>query len=119
VAQIRERGGQVLFLRLPVTGPLAEREEQIAPRAFTWDRLVRETGVPAIHFEEHPELRAFECPEWSHLSAEDSVEFTRRLVPHLHAALSPAAGAGGMLAKTADVPGGMAATDLQPRQAEN
>jgi hypothetical protein len=87
VAQIQARGGRVVFLRLPVTGPLAEREEQLAPRAFTWDRLVRENRVPAIHFEEHAELRAFDCPEWSHLSAEDSVEFTRRLVPHLQAAL--------------------------------
>ena len=77
------RGGRVVFLRLPVTGPLAEREEKLAPRVATWDRVVRENGVPAIHFAEHPELAAFDCPEWSHLSAEDSVEFTRRLVPHL------------------------------------
>ena len=87
IARIRERGGKVVFLRLPVTGPLVEREEQLAPRAATWDRLVKENGIPAIHFNEHPELRAFECPEWSHLSASDSVEFTRRLVPHLQSAL--------------------------------
>ncbi|MGH7957808.1 MAG: hypothetical protein ACREH8_12485 [Opitutaceae bacterium] len=43
--------------------------------------------VPAIHFAEHADLSTFDCPEWSHLSAEDSVEFTRRLVPHLQAAL--------------------------------
>jgi hypothetical protein len=87
VARIQDRGGRVVFLRLPVTGPLAEREEQIAPRAHTWDRLVRESAVPAIHFAEHPGLDTFDCPEWSHLSAEDSVEFTRRLVPHLQVAL--------------------------------
>jgi hypothetical protein len=87
VARIQARGGKVVFLRLPVTGPLAEREEQLAPRAVTWDRLVRENGVPAIHFAEHPELNAFECPEWSHLSAGDSVAFTRLLVPHLQRAL--------------------------------
>lgn len=87
VARIQARGGKVVFLRLPVTGPLTEREEQLAPRAATWDRLVRENGVPAIHFAEHPELSAFDCPEWSHLSAEDSVAFTRLLVPHLQRAL--------------------------------
>lgn len=43
--------------------------------------------MPAIDFQSHPELSAFECPEWSHLSAEDSVKFTRRLVPHLMLAL--------------------------------
>ena len=87
IASIQARGGKVVFLRLPVTGPLVEREEKLAPRAATWDRLLRENNVPAIHFAEHPDLSAFECPEWSHLSAEDSVEFTRRLVPHLQAAL--------------------------------
>jgi hypothetical protein len=76
-----------VLLRLPVSSPLREREQQLAPEGFTWDRLVRENGVPAIHFGEHKELNAFECPEWSHLSAADSVEFTRRLVPHLQAAL--------------------------------
>ena len=87
IARIRARGGKVVFLRLPVTGPLAAAEEKLAPRAVTWDRLVRENAVPAIHFAEHAELNAFDCPEWSHLSAEDSVEFTRRLVPHLKRAL--------------------------------
>lgn len=87
IAQIQSRGGKVVFLRLPVTGPLVEREEQLAPRVATWDRLLRENRVPAIHFQEHAELSEFQCPEWSHLSATDSVEFTRRLVPHLRAAL--------------------------------
>lgn len=90
VARIRARGGKVVFLRMPVTGPLAQAEEQLSPRAATWDRLVRENNVPAIHFADHAELNSFVCPEWSHLSAEDSVEFTRRLVPHLQRALRPA-----------------------------
>jgi hypothetical protein len=87
IARIQARGGKVVFLRLPVTGPLVEREEQLAPRVATWDRLVRENAVPAIHFQEFADLRDFKCPEWSHLSADDSVEFTRRLVPHLKDAL--------------------------------
>ncbi len=40
-----------------------------------------------IYFEDFPELASFTCPEWSHLSAGDSVEFTKRLVPHLRDAL--------------------------------
>ena len=47
---------------------------------MTWDRLLRETGAPGVHFEDHAELQGFDCPEWSHLNAEDSVEFSRRLV---------------------------------------
>lgn len=104
VARIRERGGRVVFLRLPVTGPLAEREEQLTPRAHTWERLVRECAVPAIHFADHEALSAFVCPEWSHLSAEDSVEFTRRLMPHVHVALERAAPPSGMYATRAVKP---------------
>ncbi len=99
IARIRERGGHVVFVRLPVTGPLMEREEMLAPRAHTWERLVHENGVPAIDFAEHDELRAFDCPEWSHLSAEDSVEFTRRLLPHLKLALQHPARTNGLLAQ--------------------
>jgi hypothetical protein len=100
VAKIRERGGHVIFVRLPVTGPLVEREEQLAPLAHTWQRLVHESKVPAINFADHAELSAFECPEWSHLSAEDSVEFTRRLVPHLRIAIAARASTDALAAAT-------------------
>lgn len=88
ISRLRSRGATVVFVRLPVGGPLAEREEQLVPLAAGWDRLVRENGVPAINFADHPDLNAFTCPEWSHLSATDSVEFTKRLVPHLRRALA-------------------------------
>jgi hypothetical protein len=94
IARIQSRGGKVVLVRLPVSGPLVDIEEQLAPRAATWDRLVRENAVPSIHFAEHADLRTFVCPEWSHLSASDSVEFTRRLVPHLKAALAARPNAG-------------------------
>lgn len=87
IARIRDRGGKVVFLRLPMSGPLVALEEQLAPRAATWDRLVRENGVATVYFADHPELSRFVCPEWSHLSAADSVDFTRALVPHLRSAL--------------------------------
>jgi hypothetical protein len=37
----------------------------------------------AIHFEDFPALGAYQPPEWSHLSREDAVRFTRALVPIL------------------------------------
>jgi hypothetical protein len=86
VAQIQARGGKVVFLRMPVNSPLIEMEAKLAP-PMAWDRLLKENAVPVIHFAEHAELSGFVCPEWSHLSAPDSVEFTRRLVPHLQSAL--------------------------------
>jgi hypothetical protein len=87
VEKIRARGGKVVFVRLPHSGGLKDLEGRVTPRAQTWDPLLKRTGVPGIHFQDFPELAGFNCPEWSHLSAGDSVEFTRRLVPHLRAAL--------------------------------
>jgi hypothetical protein len=87
IDKFRGRGGKVVFVRYPLTGKLKEYEDQATPRAQTWDPLLQQTAVPGIYFEDFPELSGFNCPEWSHLSAGDSVEFTKRLVPHLKQAL--------------------------------
>lgn len=87
VDRLRARGAKVVFVRFPMTGALKELEDKATPRQQTWDPLLQQTGVPGIYFEDFPELAAFDCPEWSHLSAGDSVEFTKRLVPHLRQAL--------------------------------
>ncbi|MBI2516537.1 MAG: hypothetical protein HYV95_06435 [Opitutae bacterium] len=88
VVALRARGAKVVFVRLPVDPILIDKEEKMIPLAAGWDRLVAENGVPAINFADHPELTTFVLPEWSHLSAPDSVEFTRRLAPHLQGALA-------------------------------
>ena len=87
VEKLRARGGKVVFVRLPVSGGLKALEAKTTPRNQTWDPLLKGTGAPGIYFEDFPELAGFNCPEWSHLSAGDSVEFSKRLVPHLRAAL--------------------------------
>lgn len=86
VNKIRARGGQVVFVRFPHSGDLKKFEDAAYPRAGVWARLMKETGAPNIYYSDFPEL-VYECPEWSHLSGPQSVEFTRRLVPHLKAAL--------------------------------
>jgi hypothetical protein len=87
VDKLRARGGKIVFVRFPLSGDLKALEDRTTPRAETWDRLLKETAAPGIYFEDFPELASFTCPEWSHLSAGDSVEFTKRLVPHLRAVL--------------------------------
>jgi hypothetical protein len=90
VQKIRARGGQVVFVRFPHSGPLRELEDKATPRSAAWTRLMQETGAPNIYYSDHPEL-IFDCPEWSHLSAADATEFTKRLVPHLKRALAATA----------------------------
>jgi hypothetical protein len=88
VDKLRARGGKVVFVRFPNSGELRKHEDKMTPRAGPWTRLLAETKAPGIYFEDHPELASFDCPEWSHLSAPDSVEFTKRLVPHVKSALA-------------------------------
>lgn len=88
VHRIRERGGKVVFVRFPVCGELKKLEDKATPREGPWSRLLKETGAPGIYFEDYPELANFSCPEWSHLSAPDSIVFTHNLVPHLRKAIN-------------------------------
>ncbi|HKB57423.1 MAG TPA: hypothetical protein VKC51_07520 [Lacunisphaera sp.] len=87
VKKLRARGGKVVFVRFPVVGELKKLEDAATPRAGPWTRILKDTGAPGIYFEDYQELAGFNCPEWSHLSGPDSVEFTKRLVPHLQRAL--------------------------------
>jgi hypothetical protein len=90
VKAIQVRGGKVVFLRMPSTGDLRVVEDRLAPKAQVWDRVLKDTGAPGIFADDHAELASFDLPEWSHLSAADSVTFTERLVPYLHTALNEA-----------------------------
>jgi transposase len=87
VQKLRARGGKIVFVRLPHSGGLKTLEDRDTPRAQTWDPLLKGAGAPGISYDDYPELSGFDCPEWSHLSAGDSVEFSKRLVPHLRKAL--------------------------------
>jgi|ETNmetMinimDraft_22_1059887.scaffolds.fasta_scaffold00036_12 hypothetical protein len=87
VRRVKDRGCKVVFIRHPSSDLLRELERKGAPREQIWDPLLERTQVPGIHFEDHEELAGFPCPEWSHLSNEDSIEYTKRLIPHLKTAL--------------------------------
>lgn len=87
VRKLRARGGKIVFVRFPNSGGVKDLEDRVTPRAGIWDRVIKDTAAPGIYYEDFPELKGFNCPEWSHLSAGDSVEFSKRLVPHLRKAL--------------------------------
>ena len=80
VARIRARGGEVLLLKPPSDGDVRQTELRVMPRAAVWDRLVRETGVVGIHWEDYPDMRGLEVPEWSHLTGASATRFTRAYV---------------------------------------
>jgi hypothetical protein len=81
VASIRSRGGDVIFIRFPVTGPIYESENRGFPRQLAWEPFLAKTHTAGIHFEDYPQLQGYNLPEWSHMAAEDAGPFTRALAP--------------------------------------
>lgn len=80
VGMIRARGGEVVFVRAPSAALYLESERQGQPRARTWDRLLAVTGAYGIHFEDHAAMQGLDVVEWSHLSGQSQVKFTRAYV---------------------------------------
>jgi len=81
--KIKAKGGQVLFVRTPSSGPYWMAEQKGFPREKYWNRLLAETNCPGIHFDDYPSMDHFICPEWSHLAPKDAVSFTENFVPIL------------------------------------
>ncbi len=80
VDKIKARGGQVLFVRTPSSGPFLMGEKMGYPREKYWDRLLAITGCPGIHFADYPAIANFICPEFSHLSQPDATVFTKNFI---------------------------------------
>jgi hypothetical protein len=80
VNKIKERGGEVLFLRPPSSGPAMEGELKAFPRGKYWDRLLAFTGCQGIHYADYPATDHFICPEDSHLTRHDAGVFTTHII---------------------------------------
>src|SRR5205807_961885 len=63
VVQLRARGVQVLFARLPSDGPFLAFENRSYPRARSWNGLLAATGAPGLYFEDYPELEGYKRSE--------------------------------------------------------
>ena len=83
IDKIRARGGDVMFVRPPSSGPLKEAELKGFPRAAYWDRLLTFTRCKGIHYADYPATADLICPEWSHLCPADAVIYTKSLVKAL------------------------------------
>lgn len=80
IDKIKSRGGQVIFVRTPSSGPFLMGEKMAFPREKYWDRLLSGTGGPGIYFEDYPAIAHFICPEFSHLKPADAVVFTKNII---------------------------------------
>jgi hypothetical protein len=85
VQRIRARGGDVVIVRLPIGGKLAELFEQHYPRAQYWDAFARQSSAHVIHFRDVPALAALNCPDEMHLDQVDEPAFTRGILEAMRA----------------------------------
>jgi len=75
VSRIRARGGEVVWIRPPSSGPLLDIERSRFPRPEVWDRLMRETASFGAHFEDYPSMQ-YPCADGSHLPRQSAIAFT-------------------------------------------
>nr|NJM01244.1 hypothetical protein [Desulfobacula sp.] len=80
VLKIRQRGGDVVFIRMPSSGAIRDLEAAARPREKYWDVLANSVSATAIHFEDVDGLRGFQCPDGSHLDVDQAWEFTLQLL---------------------------------------
>jgi hypothetical protein len=80
VDKIKARGGDVIFTRTPSTGGFFMGEQHGYPRKAYWDRLLAVTGCEGIYFGDYPATAKLDCPEWSHLSPQGAIVYTKSLV---------------------------------------
>jgi hypothetical protein len=79
IDQIKARGGDVVFVRTPSSDFFWAGEQRGFPREQYWDKLLATTGCQGIHFMDNPETNHYVCPEASHLSPSDAIDYTRIL----------------------------------------
>jgi len=80
IDKIRNRGGKVLFVRTPASGPMEFATIKTHPRNEYWEPMLAYTQTDGIHYSDYPGTDHFICPEWSHLSPSDAIIYTRELV---------------------------------------
>ena len=80
VDKIRKRGGDVIFLRTPSSGPVAAIEAKAYPKSEYWDKLLATSGCKGIYYADYPAISHFACPEFSHLQPRDAILYTQNIV---------------------------------------
>jgi hypothetical protein len=84
VEQLRARGGDIVFVRMPSKGRYLEHALATNYRELTWNSMAERIDAVWINTMDYDELSSeLEIPEWSHLSRRSQDDFSRRIVPVL------------------------------------
>jgi hypothetical protein len=83
-ADIRARGGRVIFATFPESGYVKEIDDRLYPKAQFWDLFAAGVGTQTLDFQDNPVLRRFVCPDGSHLDYRQRTSFTDAMVNALN-----------------------------------
>ncbi len=83
ISKIRHRGGEVVFIRFPLSGELMKIDDYYFPKNLYWDSLSTIITAKTLHFRDFETLNKFNCPEFSHLDKKDMPVFTSALIKEL------------------------------------
>jgi len=91
VDRIQQRGGKVIFVRMPTDKLIWKFDNKSYPRDEFWDIFASNTSAATIHFRDYADLQGQDLPDGSHIDQRDKKHFTGNLVRVLNetALLSP------------------------------
>ena len=79
VSKVKERGGEVIFVRFPTSKRIWEIDEGRYPKEVYWDVFSELSVAETVHFKDFEALSGFDLPDGSHLDQKDKVKFTENL----------------------------------------
>ena len=92
IQKFQEKGGKIIFLRMPVSQERWKLEKQKYPPNQYWKEFANEyshmKGVQLIHFANYSSLQNYNLPDTSHLDMRDRAEFTNALLNIIEPQLS-------------------------------
>lgn len=83
VNAIHNRGGCVVFLRMPIVDRSLQQDQRIFAKSKYWDALLAELGVYGVHYDQIAGLDHIPLPDAEHIDARDQQRFTAALIDEL------------------------------------
>ena len=80
IQKFKIRGGRVIFVRHKSEKPWRDPFYELLPRELVYDKFVETVDCPSYHFEDYDFMKKYTLPDWSHMAANDAVQYTRDLV---------------------------------------
>lgn len=80
VRKIKARGGDVVVIKMPISGGLARTIDELYPRERYWNAFAARTAAHVLHFKDLPAMADLTCPDEMHLDQRDQAAFTRALI---------------------------------------